>query len=216
MSKERGVWESSRHVCDVTPDAILRGQPGHPARATIQYRTEGATKPDSTTKSLHAPSLETEEQSTSDANSATPWPRFWIFPCLNFLLCKMQLQGVQDNKCLFNARHRTLEEKKECFPSMPGNVPRLGWIPWERGAVTWLLHKQTAARDAGWGIAWVRLSHFTPFPLNVGSKAPLLLFLEKQESSLLFGVSSCRHKHIDFLGLFNCGSNSKLCQQWPY
>lgn len=91
MSEERGVWESSRHVCDVTPNAILRGQPGHPARATCQCRTEGATKPDSTTKSLHAPSLETEEQSTSDANSATLWPRFRIFLCLNFLLHKLKL-----------------------------------------------------------------------------------------------------------------------------
>lgn len=91
MSEEIGVWESSRHVCDVTSNAILRGQPGHPARATGQYRTEGATKPDSTTKSLHAPSLKTEEQSTSDANSATHWPRFWIFLCLNFLLHKLQL-----------------------------------------------------------------------------------------------------------------------------
>lgn len=148
--------------------------------------------------------------------TATHWPQFYIFPCLNFPLCKMQLQGIQDNNYLFNARHRTLEGEKRCFPSMPGNVPRLGWIPWESGAMTWLLHKQTVARDAGWGIAWVRLSLITPFPLNVGSKAPLLLFLEKQESSLLFGVFSCRHKHIDFLGLFNCGNNSKLCQQWPY
>lgn len=69
--------------------------------------------------------------STHDTN----WPRFYIFPCLNFPLCKMQLQGIQDNNYLFNARHRTLEGKKGAFLLCQGMCQGLAESPGE--AVLW-------------------------------------------------------------------------------
>ena len=67
--------------------------------------------------------------------------------------------------------------KKKRLPSFHAREMHQGW---ESGAVTWLSGKEAAATEVGWGFAWVSLSYVSPFPLNVGSKALLLLFLEKK------------------------------------